>query len=509
MKTPSYYCTWAAQNYLYGWNDPNLDAAVLEGDSGSDIACSYMREDMMLVQDGPAGFYPAARKNMFFLLDYGWDVALKETKIWAGSCLANPDRFPGCPEQPWERLKYLNDRAMELGWGGIAIWLAAQVAPVLSKGRGLSEDEQERYWRERMEWSEWAGVRYWKIDWGKRQADIEFRINMTRWARDSAPNLLIEHAYCQSCVNDSDDGWRNAPLIIRDGRVNAQLIEKQAKLLEHVDILRTYDVFGQLSVSETIERIGALLKTMEGRKPTGLALLNCEDECYIGASLGLCVGVMRHPMTGKRLAGDPDVMFPRNDRQFKRRMDEVTRTVVWQQIMPAFGVCDEEVYVSEDILIDSWTFSKGETWLNAAIGQTIPQSAPAIISRGMPLPEVKVQGEHPFVTAARHGANAAVAAHGRVKPSASWYEPLADVTITLDDGVTDIGVFGHYRSLTICGMRLKGMKIAVRDLCDEEWQELVCDTDELVLRDALIEQIGLMNATPGDLSAPGMHLKIG
>lgn len=57
-------------------------------------------------------------------------------------------------------------------------------------------------------------------------------------------------------------------------------------------------------------------------------------------------------------------------------------------------------------------------------------------------------------------------------------------------------------------MRLKGMKIAMRDLCGEEWQDLVCDTDELVLEGALIERIGLMNATSGDLSAPGMHLKL-
>lgn len=508
MKTPSYYCTWAAQNYLYGWNDPYLDATILEGDEGSQIACGYMREDAMFAPDGPAGFYPAARENLFFLLDYGWDVDLKETRIWAGSCLANRDRFPGCPEEPWERLKYLNDRAKALGWGGVAIWLAAQTAPVLSEGRELSEAEQEAYWRERMEWSERAGVRYWKIDWGSRQADIDFRVNMTRWARTSAPNLVIEHAYCQSCVNDSDDGWHNDGLMIHDGRVNAQLIEKQARLLEHVDILRTYDIFGQLSVVETVESIAALLKAMRGRKPTGRALLNCEDECYIGASLGLCVGVMRHPMTGKRLNGDPDVMFPRNDRQFKRRIDEVTRTVAWQQIMPAFGVCDEEAHVSEQILTDSWTFSKGETWLNSAIGQTVPQHAPAVVSRGMPLPEVSAEGDVPFVTAARHGSCAAVAAHGRTKPEASWYEPLADVAIELDDGVTDIGVFGRYKGLSIRGMHLKGKKIAARDLCGGEWQEIACDSSELVLDGALIETIGLKNAAPGDLSAPGMHIKI-
>ena len=509
MKTPSYYCTWAAQNYLYGWNDPNLDAAILEGDSGSEIACSYMREDAIFDPEGLLGFYPEARKNLFFLLDYGWDVELKDTKVWAGSCLANRSRFPGCPEEPWQRLKYLNDRAQALGWGGVAIWLAAQTAPALSEGRQLSEQEQEAYWRKRMEWSEHAGVRYWKIDWGSRQADVNFRTNMTRWARESAPNLVIEHAICQSCVNDHITGWHENELIIQDGRVNAELIEKQAKLLEHIDILRTYDVFGQLSVVQTIERVAALLKAMENRKPTGRALLNCEDECYVGASLGLCVGIMRHPMVGKRLNGDPDVMFPRNDRQFKRRMDEVTRTIAWQQIMPAFGVCDEEVHVSKETLTDSWKFSKGETWLNSAIGQVVPQIAPAIVSRGMLLPEVKAQGEPPFVTAARHGSCAAVAAHGRTKPEASWYEPLADVSLVLDDGVTDIGVFGRFSSLTIGGMNLRGKKIAARDLCGGEWQEIVCDADKLVLSGEQIEKIGLMNAAPGDLSAPGLHIRIG
>ena len=32
-KAPNYWCTWAAQNYMYGHHLPQLDPSILEGDS--------------------------------------------------------------------------------------------------------------------------------------------------------------------------------------------------------------------------------------------------------------------------------------------------------------------------------------------------------------------------------------------------------------------------------------------------------------------------------------------
>ena len=35
---PNYFCTWSAQNYMYGQGLASLDPAILEGGSGSNLA---------------------------------------------------------------------------------------------------------------------------------------------------------------------------------------------------------------------------------------------------------------------------------------------------------------------------------------------------------------------------------------------------------------------------------------------------------------------------------------
>ncbi len=58
-NAPSYWCTWAAQNYMYGHNLPNLDPEVLEGDSGSRLAHNAMTEATLFGKSGWAeDFFP-------------------------------------------------------------------------------------------------------------------------------------------------------------------------------------------------------------------------------------------------------------------------------------------------------------------------------------------------------------------------------------------------------------------------------------------------------------------
>ncbi len=501
MLTPSYYCTWAAQNYLYGCGANALDVSELEGDAGADHANDQMREDILFGEDGFARFHAAARSGLYFLLDAGWDVPFSMDRGYFGCLEPAADRFPGCPREPGAALEYLNRLARERGWAGLGIWVAAQEAPRLSAAGAL---DQREYWKERLEWSARAGVDYWKVDWGVYQHDIEFRNRLTEWGHEYAPGLMIEQAYCQSCVNDATTGWPKDKLCVRTGRVSGELIARQAQLLEHCDVLRTYDVLAPLSIVQTVERVAALLEAMRGRTATGRALINCEDECYIAASLGLCAGVMRHPLSGLRPDGDPDLFFPAGARNFKRRMDEVTRMVNWQRVMPAFGASDEPAHVSELLLTDEWEFAPGESWLAPAIGRTVAQRAPAVVSRGLPLPEVKAAGEPPFVTASRHGDCAAVATHGRTRVGASWYEPLADVALELDGGVRHVGVFGRYGSLRLRGLQGRAR---ARDLCGGSWRELDL-SDGMVLDGALLAEIGRQSATRGDASAPGLEIEI-
>ena len=49
---PNYWCTWAAQNYMYGHNLANLDPAILEGESGNKLAHEAMTEKVLFGEGG-------------------------------------------------------------------------------------------------------------------------------------------------------------------------------------------------------------------------------------------------------------------------------------------------------------------------------------------------------------------------------------------------------------------------------------------------------------------------
>src|SRR6202012_4361886 len=72
---PHYWCTWAVQNYMYGQSLPKLDAAILEGDSGANLARTAMTEENLFAERGWAKlFYSKIRRDLYFLLDDGWET---------------------------------------------------------------------------------------------------------------------------------------------------------------------------------------------------------------------------------------------------------------------------------------------------------------------------------------------------------------------------------------------------------------------------------------------------
>ena len=512
--SPSYYCTWAAQNYLYGTGTDHLDATELEGDVGAAHARAYMNLGQLF---GPEGwsrrFHPAARRDLYFLLDDGWDVPMAVDRAWFGSLIPDEERFPLGEAEPWRRYERLNALAREAGWRGLGLWIAAQEAPALWDGQDHDSADQEAYWRERLIWSQRAGIEYWKIDWGRHAVDPVFRENVTAWGRVYAPDLVIEHARCQGPVNDDPTDperlFRGGGLEILNGRKDSGILAEEVKLLKSADVLRSYDVLAHLSVVQTVERVSALLQAMQGQRVTGACLINCEDELLVAAALGLSGGVMRFPLVGLRPDGDPDCAFPASARALKRRMDEVTRLTAWQRVMPAFSAAAEPVYLSAERLEDRWRFSKGQTWLSGAIGRVVRQSAPAVVSRGLPLPRVEKTGEgQPFVLASRHGDAAAVAALGRTDVDRDWYEPRASVTIEPGAGVRSVGVFGPFASLMVKAPDLQGRSAAVRDLCGDVWHPVEVRGDEVTLPGELIDRVGTEKGTPGDQSSPGLELRL-
>ena len=69
-KAPNYWCTWAAQNYMYGHDLPGLAPSILEGDSGAALAREAISEHQLFGDDGWAkSFYKQARSDVYLLLD--------------------------------------------------------------------------------------------------------------------------------------------------------------------------------------------------------------------------------------------------------------------------------------------------------------------------------------------------------------------------------------------------------------------------------------------------------
>ncbi len=412
-QAPNYWCTWAVQNYMFGQNLPTLDPTVLEGESGSKLAHNSMSESAVFGKDGWADrFFSKIRSDLYLLLDDGWESGGTATFELEKS------RFPSFQGNAAERLYQLNRAVKNANWRGIALWCRNTPGGV--------EDERLQ------ELSRAADIRYWKIDIG----DPEF--NLVRLRDQKHIPLTLEHVHGELPVNGD---WRT------DGRFGRQSWgSRRMQILAHTDVYRTYDVTSILSLPTTLDRLSEMLKGAEGHGEIR-ALLNVEDEVYVAAVLGCTMGILRHPLRGLRPDPDPDLFF-NGPRQTKRRMDEVVRAVRWQRIAPPVAAGIGQVRTSAEILTDSWTFERAQTWQEDLIGQRVNQSAPARLSRNIELPQVDAQGEQPFVFAMKFPNGAvAVGSHQRTLPGHGWIFPKSAVTLDVGDAKGPFGIFGDFESV--------------------------------------------------------------
>ena len=479
-NAPSYWCTWAAQNYMYGHDLPNLDPEVLEGDSGSRLAHNAMSEETLFGKTGWAeNFFPRIRKDVYFLLDDGWQVG--------GTATFELDtkKFPSFTGSSADRLKKLNRAIQDVGWRGTALWCR-------NTPGGDADHRLESL-------SQSAGIKYWKVDIG----DPTF--NLVR-LRDKTHNpRTLEHVHGEWPVNGD---WR------RDGRFGVQPWgSSRMEILQHTDVYRTYDVTSILSLPTTLDRVAEMLKGADGHSEVH-GLLNVEDEVYVAAAMGCTMGILRHPLVGMRPGKDPDLFF-NGSRRTKLRMDEVVRALRWQRIAPPFSPGSGSVTVSGEILTDTWTFEQGQTWQNEIIGTTVRQGAPACIARNISLPVVRASGDKPFVFASRFPNGAvAIAAQERTQVGNAWHMPACDVTLSVADAPGPYGVFGYFDSLTLASDKtFKDKRIFGQDLAGDQAIDI---SDAVQVRDRnlyipgkVIRKIGLQRATPGDVSAPGLVIAIG
>jgi hypothetical protein len=298
----------------------------------------------------------------------------------------------------------------------------------------------------------------------------------------------------------------------RDGRFGVQpWNSRRQQILARTDVYRTYDVTSILSLPTTLDRLAEMLKGAQGHN--GRALLNVEDEVYVAAAMGCTMGVLRHPLHRLRPAPDTDLFF-NGPRQAKRRMDEVVRAVRWQRIAAPYPVGRGTIQVSDEVLTDSWTFERGQTWQNDLAGQTAYQGAPACMSRDIALPRVTSSGEKPFIFASRFPNGAvAIGAQERTRTGRAWYMPSAEVELRVGDAPGPYGIFGSFTMLTLVFDRsLQGRRVIAQDLASEEAIDVTnrvrIDGRSLQLTDANLRSFGLRAATQGDLSSPGLVLAL-
>ncbi len=228
---PHYWCTWATQNYMYGHGLHELDATILQGDAGGDLARNAMTEENVFAGAGWAeSFYPKIRSDLFFLLDDGWETG--------GTATFELDatKFPSFSGTAPERLSKLNSAVQKAGWRGAALWC-----------RNTPEGDRVRS-LETLSTS--AEVRYWKIDIGDPSFDL------IRLRNQAHIPLTLEHVHGELPVNGD---WH------KDGRFGSQSWDsRRMTILRNTDVYRTYDVTSMLSLPTTLDRLAAMLKGAEG-----------------------------------------------------------------------------------------------------------------------------------------------------------------------------------------------------------------------------------------------------
>jgi len=278
------------------------------------------------------------------------------------------------------------------------------------------------------------------------------------------------------------------------------------EIMEFSDVFRTYDSAHPLTTATMIER--AVWEILAADKSSSRVVINTEDEPMIALGLGVELSMMRAPCWE-----EPAVPTPRPRH---KRLAEDARCVYWQRIAPAFGSdTAAKIRYSEKTIREDWRFKPNECWFTGPNEKYYHQSAPAVVTRGLPLPEVKgTDGEVPYVLASRHPNGAlAVSVMPVLDQHKGSYTPLADIRLdaVLEPGVP-LAVFGVMRSLSLAD-GTGGASVFARDLCHGKWIDvtLLCRRTEgrIVLPGEELAKIGASQNPSGDDSEPGALVEVG
>ena len=495
--SPNYWCTWYWQNYLI-----LKGQAVINPDPRTVYTNRAAREELneatIFGENGMANIMlPKTRSDYYFLIDHGWQVKQPNANPFFTLILDTAD-FPRYAHlDAKDRIKQMNLDIKALDWKGLGLWVRGNP----------TKDEMQKF----VEWSKYAGIEYLKIDGGDTK-----HYYATQIKEEIYPGLVLEYVtgagpltplWEKTGLNSYPSGYNS--------KLNPQKSKKALEVIKNSDVFRTYDAAPLLVSITTLQRIHDILSQTAGNEEYR-SNLNIQDDCNIAAALGLLVAVKRHPMNTPRMYNGKDFHLQvAGDRHVDKRLNEMDRFVMWQRIAPPMPAGYGTYLASNINLIDSIKFQKGHTWLKATYDKMVYQSAPAIMARNIAMPIVKCTGLKPYVLASKFPNGAiCIATEGRVTPEKSWVHPKAD--ITLNDCITNkpIGIFGHYNSLSLVFNTDFPKKISIyaQDLLADQTiditESVMVYKNSITISGELIDKLGTSAQSEGDISAPGMVLKV-
>ena len=497
-KSANYWCTWYAQNYWVQRGGEITDLNKITNPAARDeLTYNHLYNQ----KDGwVTNYLPRGRSDWFFLIDHGWQTKEASERTITGakpffSLQIDPRDFPEYADaEPQESLRLFNEEIIANGWRGLGIWT-----------RGTIDSTTAHTF---VEWSKYAGIQYWKIDGGGTDNFWSYKIKEKIF-----PELQLEYV---SPAGNLNPGWdlsdqKEYPSTYEiGGRHQPDML----RVLQNSDVFRTYDASPLLMSVTTLRRTHDILKQTQNQ-PKYVSILNLQDDCNAAAALGCLVASKRHPNYMERTLEGKDLHHQLSGkRHMQGRINEPEQFGRWSRIAPAFPAGEGTYFSSEKELIDYCEFTKWDTWNKATYGKMVYQSAPAIMARNMPLPKVEIEGEPPYVMATTYpNGPVCVATEGRVRPEDNWFHPRAKVTIHVKDASQPIGIFGHYKELIIVFDRPVNPKnIWAQDLLAESANDILSkvkiDGNTISIPGELIDEIGTSAGDEGDISAPGMVLKL-
>jgi len=499
-RAANYWCTWYAQNY---WQQRGGEITDFKAINNPNAREELTYEHLFNEKDGWAVTYlPRGRSDYIFLIDHGWQTKVPEERTVAGaapfySLQIDPRDFKEyAHRRPEESLRLFNQDIIGRGWRGLGLWVRGNVTEAAA--------------RTFVEWSKYAGIEYWKIDGGGTQFFYSYKVK-----QEIYPALQLE--YITGSNGPLNPGWEkpDAPAYPSVYDIGGKQQQAMLKVLRHTDAFRTYDAAPILVSTTTLRRTHDILKQTVGH-PEYVAILNLQDDPQVAAGLGCLISSKRHPNYMERTYQGQDMHHQiRGQRMIQKRMNEIERFGRWQRIAPAFAASVGSYLAADRDLVDSYLHTERDTWFQATYGKMVYQSAPAIMARNMPLPEVEAEGDAPYVMASTYpNGPVAIATEGRVKPEDQWYHPRARVTVRVQDACQPIGVFGHYDRLVLrFGKPLGDVKhVWAQDLLAEQAMDIkdriTLNRRTLTLPGKLIDAIGTAAGDRGDISVPGLVLRI-